>query len=62
MKEKFKSLMETMSTDEIIEPIRKTWKAAEGAIFREFGFDIIEEREGEDEADRIYAELFASCN
>lgn len=57
MKE-FKSKMQQLATAEIVEAMRKTWDMPEGGIFREVGFEIIEERDGEEESDRIYSELW----
>lgn len=56
--QEFKSKMEQLTTAEIVEAMRKTWNMPEGAIFLDAGFEIIEEREGEEESDRIYSELW----
>lgn len=60
MREQFKNLMEGMDTEGIIEAMRQTWDKPEGEIFREIGFEIIDERVSEEESDRIYAELYAA--
>lgn len=55
---KFYDTMNTMSTEGIKEAIVATWNRPEGEIFREVGFDILEERLGEEEADAIYSEIY----
>lgn len=60
MRDNFKKLMDSMDTDGIIEAMRQTWDKPEGEIFREIGFEIIDERVSEEESDRIYAELYAA--
>lgn len=62
MAEQFKKVMGTMDTEGIKEAMLRTWNSPEGEIFREIGFDIIEERLGEEASDRIYAELYAAAN
>lgn len=59
--QKFKAMMEGQSTEAIIDDIRKTWNDPAGGIFREYGFEIIEQRLGEEESDRIYAELWSEA-
>lgn len=54
----FKKKMNTLSTDGIIEAMRIAWHKPEGVIFREVGFDIIEERLGEDASDEIYDKMW----
>ena len=56
--EKFRATLATLATSDIIDAIDRTWDAPEGAAFREWGFDIIEDRMGEDESDRIYSEMW----
>ena len=54
-------LMEKMNgldTDAIVELLRMTWDVPEGYVIREFAFEVIEERHGEDESDRIYSMLW----
>lgn len=58
-KEQFKKLMNSMDIVGIKDSIFITWDAPEGEIFREIGFEILDERLGEEESDRIYAELYA---
>lgn len=55
---KFYDTMNTLATDAIKAAILKTWNRPEGEIFREVGFDILEERLGEEEADAIYSEIY----
>ena len=55
---KFYDTMNTMSTEGIKEAIVATWNRPEGEIFREVGFDILEKRLGEEEADAIYSEIY----
>lgn len=55
---KFYDTMNTMDTEGIKEAIVATWNRPEGEIFREVGFDILEERLGEEEADAIYSEIY----
>ena len=50
--------MNTMDTEGIKEAIIATWNRPEGEIFREVGFDILEERLGEEKADAIYSEIY----
>lgn len=47
-----------MDNEGIKEAIVATWNMPEGEIFREVGFDILEERLGEEEADAIYSEIY----
>lgn len=60
MRDNFKKLMGSMDIEGIIEAMRQTWDKPEGEIFREIGFEIIDERVSEEESDRIYAELYAA--
>lgn len=60
MRDNFKKIMDSMDTNGIIEAMRQTWDKPEGEIFREIGFEIIDERVSEEESDRIYAELYAA--
>lgn len=60
MRDNFKKIMNSMDTKGIIEAMRQTWDKPEGEIFREIGFEIIDERVSEEESDRIYAELYAA--
>nr|DAU21053.1 MAG TPA: hypothetical protein [Caudoviricetes sp.] len=60
MRDNFKKIMNSMDTNGIIEAMRQTWDKPEGEIFREIGFEIIDERVSEEESDRIYAELYAA--
>lgn len=55
---KFFETMNTLDTEGIKEAIIATWNRPEGEIFREVGFDILEERLGEEEADAIYSEIY----
>lgn len=55
---KFKNKMSKLNDSQIIDLMSITWNDAEGAIFRDFGFEILEERNGEEYADRIYSELW----
>lgn len=57
-REKFEKKLNSLNNDQIIELIDTTWEDATGCFFREIGFDIIEERMGEEESDRIYDELW----
>lgn len=61
-RDKFTKLMESMSTDGIKQAIRQTWNSPEGMIFREIGFEIMDERHGEEFSDAAYAELYAECH
>lgn len=56
--EAFKAKMNTLSTDGVIAAMRSAWNKPEGIIFREAGFDIIDERLGEDASDKIYDNLW----
>lgn len=58
----FTAKMAKLSTAEIIDQIGKTWNSEFGGIFREAGFEILEDRLGEEESDRIYAEIWNSNN
>lgn len=55
---KFYDTMNAMSTEGIKEAIVATWNRPEGEIFREVGFEILEERLGEEEADEVYMEIW----
>ena len=55
---KFFETMNTLDTEGIKEAIIATWNRPEGEIFREVGFDILEERLGEEKADAIYSEIY----
>lgn len=50
--------MSKLDTQAIIDLMAKFWNKPEGGIFREAGFDIIEDRLGEEESDRIYNNLY----
>ena len=54
----FRRLMETMDDEGIVEAMRRTWNEPEGAIFREFGFQVIEERHGAEWADDLYDNMW----
>lgn len=55
---RFYATMNTMETAAIIDAMRQTWNQPEGEIFREIGFEILENREGEEKADEIYNDLW----
>ena len=55
---KFFETMNTLDTEGIKEAIIATWNRPEGEIFREVGFEILEERLGEEEADEVYMEIW----
>lgn len=57
----FKAKMEKLTTDEIKDFIVRTWNESVGGFFREIGLEVIEDREGEDASDKIYAELWKIC-
>lgn len=46
MKKRFYNTMNTMDTEAIKSAILQTWNRPEGEIFREVGFEILEERLG----------------
>lgn len=50
--------MNKLDTQEIISLMVQTWHQSIGAIIREAAFEIIEDREGEEESDRIYNNLW----
>lgn len=54
----FTAKMQKLSNSQIVELIDMTWNDSCGVLFREAGFDILEERLGEDESDRIYSEIW----
>ena len=58
MGDKFKDTFSKLDTQTIINQIEETWNKPYGCVFREYGFEIIEERLGEEEADRIYNYLW----
>lgn len=58
MKAKFTELMNSMDLEGIKEAMLRTWNEPCGEIFREVGFDIIEDRFGEEVSDRVYSELW----
>lgn len=58
-RDNFMKLMNGLSTSEIINAIDKTWDTAEGEIFRDCGFEIIDGRVLEEESDKIYSELWS---
>lgn len=57
-KSNFKKLMSKLDTNGIVELMRSTWNDSTGELFREVGFEVIEEREGEEASDLIYSELW----
>lgn len=57
-KQNFKRKMEQLSIEQIKSLIVTTCNDATGELFREIGFEIIDERVGEEEADRIYDECY----
>lgn len=58
-RDNFLKLMNGLSTRAIIDAIDKTWEMAEGDVFRDCGFEIIDGRVSEEESDRIYSELWS---
>lgn len=50
--------MNQLTTDEIISLMVQTWNNPEGTIIRDAAFEVIEIREGEEESDRIYNNLW----
>lgn len=54
----FKKLMESLDIDQIKDLMLSTRNESTGSMFREIGFEIIEERAGEEESDRIYSDLW----
>lgn len=46
----------------IIDAMAATWNCPEGEIFREVGFEILEQRNGEEYSDKVYAELWNRFN
>lgn len=50
--------MNQLTTDEIVSLMVQTWNKPEGTIIRDAAFEVIEIREGEDESDRIYSNLW----
>lgn len=61
MKKTLKQRVAELTTAQIVELLRTTWDDPTGPMFREIGFDIIEDRHGEAEADRIYSDLWHAC-
>lgn len=57
-KQNFKCKMEQLNVEQIKSLIVTTWNDATGELFREIGFEIIDERVGEKESDRIYDECY----
>lgn len=55
----FLKLMNGLSTDAIIDAMDKTLDTAEGEVFRDCGFEIIDGRVSEEESDKIYSELWS---
>lgn len=58
-RDNFMKLMNGLSTSAIINAIDKTWDTAEGEIFRDCGFEIIDGRVSEEESDKIYSDLWS---
>lgn len=58
MSNKFKDTFSKLDTQTIINQIEETWNKPYGCVFREYGFEIIEERLGEEEADKVYNHLW----
>lgn len=56
--QKFQAKMNKLSNEQLVSLIDMTWNEPTGMMFREYGFEILEERLGEDEADAIYSKLF----
>lgn len=57
-RDNFKKLMNSLDVNGIKEALIKTWNDEVGGLFREIGFEVLEERLGEEESDRIYCELW----
>lgn len=58
MRNKFEKKMNELTNDQVIDLIKSTWNEQCGVLFREIGFEILEQRNGEEYSDRVYAELF----
>lgn len=50
--------MSQLTDKEIIDLLDEYWTKPEGAIFRDYGFDILEDRGGEDYSDSVYVILW----
>lgn len=61
-RENFKKKMNGLTIDQIKELMLTTWNDSIGGLFREVGFEIIDERVSEEESDRIYFELWHTAN
>ena len=59
--EKFRATIASLRTADIIDAIARTWDAPEGGEFREWGFDVIFDRIGEDMTDELYSEIWHVC-
>lgn len=57
-RDNFKKLMNSLDVNGIKEALIKTWNDEVGGLFREVGFEVLDERLGEEESDRIYCELW----
>lgn len=54
----FRDKLDTLTTPQILALIDETWDTFIGGDFRAWGFDIIWDRLGEDESDRLYDEMW----
>lgn len=61
-KANFKRKMEQLSIAQIKDLMLNTWHDEVGMLFREIGFEIIDERVGEEESDSIYDECYHLAN
>ncbi len=58
LEERFSASLESQTTAQIVDLIDLTWDEPEGALIREIGFDIIEERHGEEVSDQLYKAIY----
>ena len=58
-RDNFLKLMNGLSTSAIIKAIDITWDMAEGEIFRDYEFEIIDGSHSEEESDKIYSDLWS---
>ena len=59
--EKFRATLARLTTSEIIDMIARTWNTPEGHEFRAYGFDVIDERIGDELGNDLYDELWRAC-
>lgn len=58
-REWFEREINKLPNERIVELIERTWHEPTGELFREIGFDVLEDRVGSTDVDELYSELWA---